>query len=161
MEAVNRKYLLLMLSLGLLGFAGTMLYQRVSPILFPETVTTLPPDPGCNLRAGPCTTKLADGGSISFSIEPRTIPALAPLALTVQLDGIDARKVEVDFSGTDMFMGFNRIALHRQSQRRYVGQGALSVCVRNAMEWEAKVLVETATGSVSAPYRFIVIKPEL
>lgn len=132
---------------------------RSWPLLFPETITDAQVDPDCNLRAGPCVTELMSGGRVSFGIEPRSIPALEPLQLSVQLDGINAQSVSVDFSGTDMNMGFNRSKLQHQAEGKYTGQGTLSVCVRSAMEWEASVLIETGDGILSVPYRFIVVKP--
>jgi hypothetical protein len=58
-----------------------------------------------------------------------------------------------------MNMGFNRPTLQEQTPGHYSGEGRLPVCVRDAMEWEARVLIETDDGLVSAPYRFITVKP--
>ena len=147
------------LAVGVFFAFAAFALVRSWPLLFPETIIAAQPDPNCNLRAGPCTTRLDDGASVRFGIEPRTIPALKPLQLVVELEGVDARKVEVDFSGADMNMGFNRVTLQQQSVGRYTAPGMLSVCVRAAMEWEARVMIETADGILSVPFRFIVIKP--
>lgn len=138
-------------------------YLLVPTLLAPgseaEKVIELPHNPNCNLRKGPCVSELPGGGRVSFAIAPRHIPPLEPLQLAVDLEGIAARKVEVDFSGTDMFMGFNRVSLQEGPAGRFVGEGTLSVCVRRAMEWQASVLIETDEGVLSVPFRFIVIKP--
>ena len=147
------------IAIGLFCAFAAFALVRSWPLLFPETLTAMPPDPDCNLRAGPCVTQLADDARVSFGIEPRIIPALEPLQLSVSLSGIEARKVEVDFSGADMNMGFNRVVLAEQSPGHYTGQGTLSVCVRAVMEWEASVLIDTGNGILSVPYRFIVVKP--
>ena len=47
----------------------------------------------------------------------------------------------------------------KSDEGRYSADGILPVCVRNAMEWEAKVLVRTDEGLVAAPFRFITVKP--
>lgn len=122
-------------------------------------VIAVKPDPACNLRAGPCISRLPGGGSVKFAIQPHTIPALEPLQLFVSLDGIAAKHVEVDLSGTDMFMGNNRSSLQRQSGSEYAGESIIPVCTRRAMEWEATVLVDTGKNSYSVPYRFIVTNP--
>lgn len=129
------------------------------PILFPEVLLSAELDPDCDLRAGPCVSPLPDGGSVSLAIEPRSIPVVKPLQFHVQVDGLEVKRVEIDFSGVDMNMGFNRPALEKKTLGVYVGKGMLPVCVRDAMEWEAKVLLHTDQGLVSAPYRFITVKP--
>jgi hypothetical protein len=116
-------------------------------------------DPSCDLRAGPCTSTLPGGASVTFSIEPRSIPVVRPLQFEVDLQGLEAKGVQIDFSGVDMNMGFNRPTLQEQAPGHYTGEGRLPVCVRDAMEWEARVLIETDDGLVSAPYRFITVKP--
>jgi len=143
----------------LLAVSAVAVY-KAWPLLFPKVHTAAALDPGCDLRAGPCTSPLPGGASVTFSIEPRAIPVMQPLRLEVDLVGLDAERVQIDFSGVDMNMGFNRPTL--QQDRRaghYSGEGRLPVCVRDAMEWEARVLIQTDEGLVSAPYRFITVKP--
>ncbi len=129
------------------------------PLLFPEIHLVAPLNSDCDLRAGPCVSPLPDGASVSFAIEPRSIPVVRTLQFQVQVEGLDVKRVEIDFSGVDMNMGFNRPALEKQQEGRFAGKGMLPVCVRDAMEWEAKVLLHTDQGLVSAPYRFITVKP--
>jgi len=131
---------------------------KVQPLLNPELISVAPLDEHCDLRAGPCTSTLADGSVISLGITPDDIPLVKPLALTVKVDGVEAKTVEVDFVGLGMDMGFNRPKLLSDGDGSYSGTGMLPVCIRNAMEWEAKVLVTTDKGIVAAPYRFITTK---
>ena len=118
-----------------------------------------PLDSSCDLRAGPCTSPLPGGGSITFSLSPRSIPVMQPLLLEVVVDGIEANGAEVDFQGVDMNMGFNRPRLSAAGGGRFSGQGLLPVCVRDAMEWEARVLIESELGLLAAPFRFVTVKP--
>ncbi|OOZ37649.1 hypothetical protein [Solemya velesiana gill symbiont] len=150
----------LRLIVGVLFLAlGGVAVFKAWPLLFPKAAVTAPVDPACDLRAGPCTTKMPGGGKVSFGIEPRTIPLVKPLDLKVTLEGIDASAVEIDFSGVDMNMGFNRPKLSKASKGEFAGGGTLPVCVREAMEWEAKVMLHTDRGLVTAPYRFVTVKP--
>ncbi len=145
---------------GLLLVAGSAVaIYKAWPVLFPKVHIAAPLDPTCDLRAGPCTSALPAGASVTFSIEPRSIPVVRPLQLQVKLVGLEAQGVQIDFSGVDMNMGFNRPSLQVQGEGRYTGEGRLPVCVRDAMEWEARVLVQTDAGLLSAPYRFITVKP--
>jgi hypothetical protein len=129
------------------------------PILFPKATLKAAVDPDCDLRAGACMTQLKGGGRVTFSIEPRDIPAVKPLALRVELSDIQANSITVDFSGVDMNMGFNRTQLSRQGDGVFSGKGMLPVCVWDAMEWEAQVLIEGQQGLISVPYRFITVRP--
>ena len=129
------------------------------PLFFPKELVRAPLDASCDLRAGPCLSPLPDGGSVSLSVEPRSIPVVQPLRFEVRVDGLEVNRVEIDFSGVDMNMGFNRPALEKQQGGLFTGNGMLPVCVRDAMEWEAKVLMHTERGLISAPYRFITVKP--
>jgi hypothetical protein len=140
------------------ALVGTAFY-KVWPLLFPQPARLAPLDPACDLRAGPCVGRLPGGGTITFGVQPTAIPMMEPLTLDVSLEGILAQRVEVDFVGVEMNMGFNRPALEAAGGGRYQGQGMLPVCVRDAMEWEARVLAHTDQGLVMAPFRFITVKP--
>lgn len=145
--------------LALIFFMAAALVYKAWPLLFPEMQLVAKPDPKCDLRAGPCVTRLARGGEVSFGIEPRHIPMLEPLQLSVQVKGMEVSSVEVDFEGQEMYMGFNRPKLSAQGNGRFVGQTRIPVCVRDAMEWEAKVLLGTGRGILAVPFRFITLKP--
>ncbi|MES9860811.1 MAG: hypothetical protein ABW157_08095 [Candidatus Thiodiazotropha sp. LLP2] len=129
------------------------------PMLFPEISQSAVVDPQCDLRQGPCISSINTDVQISFSIQPQEIPLVKPLKLHVQVKGVNAHKVEVDFVGVDMNMGFNRVVLQQYEAGLYEGDGMIPVCVRDSMEWEAKVLITTDQGLLSAPYRFITVRP--
>lgn len=146
---------LVWLSVGAIaiGMIAYSLY-RVWPILFPQVVAIAPLVPSCDLRQGPCTGSLPEGGKVRFEIEPRSLPVLQPLALSVRIEGLGARAVEVDFAGTDMNMGYNRVQLEAGGSDHWQGQVTLPICVRNRMNWEAKVLLTTDLGLMAVPFRF-------
>ncbi len=131
---------------------------KVWPMLHPDVSLLAPLDPNCDLRAGPCTSSLPGGGEVSFSIAPEEIPLVQPLTLKVEVSGIAAQSAEIDFVGIGMEMGFNRPKLKALGGGSFSGEGMLPVCIREAMEWEARVLLNTPDGLVAAPYRFITIK---
>jgi hypothetical protein len=141
--------------LGLL-FAAlvAMAVYKAWPLLHPEVLATAPLDAACDLRSGPCTARFPGGMEVRFTIEPRTLAPLTPLRIAADLAGVDARSVEVDFAGTDMNMGYNRVPLTETQKGRFEGEGMLPVCVRARMGWEAKVLLHTPDGILAAPFRF-------
>lgn len=146
--------------LAAIALAGVLLsLYSVWPTLFPAVVAVAPLVPDCDLREADCTAVLPGGGKVRFAIDPRSIPVLKPLDLTVHVDGIQTRRVSVDFAGTDMNMGYNRVALESRGTGQWKGQASLPVCVRSRMTWEARVLLETDIGIMAAPFRFDTFTP--
>lgn len=141
-----------------LGAMGAVAYG-VWPLLFPEVMETAALDEDCDLRAGPCASQLPGGGSVSFQIQPASIPVMQPLQLEVMLEGAEASAVELDFRGVDMNMGLNRARLDAQADGRFRGEGILPVCMSQRMLWEARVLLKTDRGMVAAPFRFWTVRP--
>jgi hypothetical protein len=152
------KWIWLLAGVLFVALGGVAAY-KVWPLLNPQVAVQAPLDPDCDLRAGPCISILPGGGRVSFGIRPLSIPVVEPLELEIRVEGVDAASAEVDFSGVDMNMGFNRPKLESRGGGVFSGDGMLPVCVRDAMEWEAKVLLRTPDGLVAAPYRFITVKP--
>lgn len=126
----------------------------LSPLLLPKADVQARPDPACDLQRQACTTPLADGGQIELSILPRPIPILTPLKVEVAIGGAKARKVEIDFAGETMNMGYNRVELNSTDGSRFVGEASLPVCVSGGMNWVATVLIETERQRIAVPYRF-------
>lgn len=114
--------------------------------------TTLPRST-CDPSVHECTAALPQVGRVSLSIEPRPIRALETLSLTVKVAGIKASRVEVDFDGADMSMGYNRPVLEGCGES-FSGRTVLPVCVTGPMTWKATVLVTTEHGRFAIPFHF-------
>jgi hypothetical protein len=124
----------------------------------PPDIHQLPHDSSCDLRAGGCETMLPDGSRVSFSIEPKTIPMLKPLQLKVIVRGYQVEGVRVDIRGVEMNMGNNQVTLNSVDKGIYTGEVSLSVCIRDVMEWEARVLLINRNKVFEVPFRFITEK---
>jgi hypothetical protein len=133
-----------------IGVAGYLL----SPQLLPKSDVSVTPEEGCDLNLRTCSATLPDGGRIEFSISPRPVPFLSPLKLEASVTGVQVRKVEVDFSGATMNMGFNRGALTTSGPGQFVGESSLAVCVTGRMTWIATVIVETDQQRIAVPFKF-------
>jgi hypothetical protein len=144
----------------IMAVSAVALY-KVKPILFPDVAIVAPVDPACDLHSAPCTTRLADGQSVSLSITPKHIPLVKPLKFHVEIAGLQSENVDINFVGVDMNMGFNRFKLQRDGTNSYIGDGMLPVCVRDSMLWEAQVLIQSEKGLISVPYRFATVRPGL
>ncbi len=123
----------------------------------PPQAQRLPLD-DCDLNQGPCSRKLPGGGRLTFEIQPRPVPVVEPLRLLVQVEGVKPRKVEVDFAGVSMNMGYNRPRLERVGPGKWRGEGMLSVCIRDRMDWEAQVLLHLPDKVLAVPFRFDTLK---
>lgn len=151
---------------ALLGIAVLgVLAHKAWPLLHPVAAERAPLSPGCDLRERPCTVRFSAGGAVTLDIKPRGIPAVHPLAIDVELADLpQPERVELDFTGVDMDMGFNRSVLTPMSATndgvgRYRGEAMLPVCVRARMTWEVQVLLHFADGLWSAPFRFDSLRP--
>ena len=139
----------ILIAVIVLGAAGYWL----APLLLPKTDVVLPLS-ACNLNAGPCTIELPSGGTVEVAIDPRPIPALKTLRLLAIEKGAKVDKIEIDFAGVDMKMGYNRPLLENLGEGRFAGQGNLPVCISGKMPWEATVLIESGRTVIAAPFRF-------
>lgn len=149
--------LLLIPAVLVIAVVGVVAY-KVWPILNPTIVATATATSPCDLHQGPCTRQFEDGHTVRFSIQPNPIKVMELLTLEVVTSYESPWSVEVDFSGVDMNMGFNRPALKAVGEGRYRGETMLPTCIRGRMIWEADVLIRTAEGYRSAPFRFTTVR---
>ena len=150
---IGRTHWLNLALLGaLLGLA--LLGQRFSPLLLPKADVTGLAEAGCDLQQRACPASLPGGGRLELSITPRPIPFLQALRVEVSVSGITPNKVEVDFAGANMNMGYNRSELAATGAGRHTGETSLPVCVSGGMTWVATVIVETDRQRIAVPYHF-------
>ena len=109
-------------------------------------VTWFPPAASCNLHTAPCSATLGD------------IDALEVLPLEVEVDGVTATQVDVDFVGRDMDLGLHRFALSAGAPGHFQGQGQVGICTQTVMPWRARVILDTAEGKVGSWFDFGVIR---
>jgi hypothetical protein len=132
-------------------------YQLKSKALLLPTLT-IAIDPSCNLRTAMCTSVLPKGAKVSFAITPKEIPLLQPLTLEVIIKGIKVVKVEVDIAGLNMDMGYNRTTLSAKTKNHFKGNTTIPICIRNKMDWQASVLLQTNQGLINVPFHFQTLK---
>jgi hypothetical protein len=127
---------------------------KLSPMLLPKADVTVQPDPVCNLQREACSVKLPSGGNVTLAMGTRPVPLVKPFEVEVTTSGLSPARVEVDFAGTDMNMGYNRPQLTARGAGNYVAEATLPVCVTGSMDWQATVLIETGGERLAIPYRF-------
>jgi len=116
-------------------------------------LATLP----CELHQVGCSAHLGEGRSISLQVDsPGGIRALETLPLAVEVAGVSANAVSVDFVGRDMDMGLHRYPLRQQDNGRFEGVGQVPICTESVMHWQAEVVVETPQGRLGSRFDFTV-----
>ncbi|MEA3641263.1 MAG: hypothetical protein VBE63_15165 [Lamprobacter sp.] len=156
---------LLALLWGMVAVLGvaivTVVLVKTWPLLHPVVNERAPLSPDCDLLTQACSVWFATGAEVELDIQPRGIPAVHPLALRVSLKGLPTpERVEVDFAGVEMAMGFNRADLSWDLESAaWTGKGMLPVCVRDRMTWEARVLLHYPDRLLAAPFRFVSLRP--
>lgn len=150
---VNKKFLIDLIGLELIALVVVVGY-KLSPMLLPKADITVTPDIACDLQQQPCSVALPEGGVVELSMGTRPVPMVKPFEVQVAVHGLVPDRVEVDFAGVDMNMGFNRPQLAARGEGQYAGEATLPVCITGGMDWQATVLLETGSQRIAIPYRF-------
>ncbi len=128
---------------------------KMWPSWFPPRLAVASPPRDCNLHRESCRAGFPDGAWVELSITPRPVEPLKPLTLRVRVEGIRPEQVEVDFSGVEMYMGYNRASLRPgEGSGEFVGRAVLPVCTWSRMTWRAEVLLRAPQGVHVAPFEF-------
>jgi hypothetical protein len=122
--------------------------------LVPRGPTLLALDETCSISSETCAMPLPGGGRIEFALGPRPVRLLSPLKLEISVFGSHARALEVDFTGVNSPMAFNRAYLIPSGNGVYGAQTALPVCATGRMVWQATILLENGKRRMLAPFRF-------
>ncbi len=146
--AVNRRGAALLAML----LVGALVAVLPWPAWLPPGPYILSPEPGCDLHQGACRAAAAGDAAITLRIAPLSIPLLDELQLEVRLEGIEARRVEVQFRGIDVDMGLLRYPLQAAGRDVFQGPAWLSVCSQRRMTWEALVVADG--GRYKASFQF-------
>ncbi|MDP3483540.1 MAG: hypothetical protein Q8S05_09565 [Sulfuricella sp.] len=150
----DRGTCLLCAIVGMLAAAMTLAVLAKMLFLAPAGPTVLPLDETCSLSRETCSVRLPDGGTLKFSIGPRPVPLLQTLTLEIHIEGSNIRPVEVDFSGVDVPMAFNRAYPAPAPGGVYTAQTMLPLCASGRMVWQASVLLEKGDSRLLVPFRF-------
>ncbi len=161
----KRTLFMAILSVVLIGVLLSLAYYKNQQAKFQQVLLWLTVDQSCDLQKSDCTLKWLEG-EVTLSITPRPIPLVKPIQIVVQLKSRSASEPEtnkiqgvtVDFKGTTMNMGPNNVKLTKSAPNVWTGSGMLPVCIRNQMEWQADVYLQTEQGIIIAPFIFLTRK---
>ncbi|WP_321275841.1 hypothetical protein [Thiomicrorhabdus indica] len=114
--------------------------------------TLWPMDKTCNLHKESCTAKY-EGAEATLKVSPHPIPIARPLGIEVALNGLNPTSVQLDISGINMYMGYNRVPLKSSKPNHWVGTSMLAFCTAEKMEWQITLMLKMADGKeVQIPY---------
>lgn len=99
----------------------------------------------CDLHQQACVAK-HENSSAKLDISPKPLAIAKPLAVKVELENIEAEKLELDISGINMYMGYNRVSLQPQGAGKFSGQTMMAFCTNEVMEWQFTLIAHQADG---------------
>ena len=109
-------------------------------------------DENCDLHHQTCTAE-SGNAQVSLKISPHPIPIARPLGIEVQTENLQIKKMELDISGLNMYMGYNRVELKSTKPDRFVGTSMLAFCTNEKMLWQVTLMIHLADGSqIQIPY---------
>lgn len=152
--AVHRSQKTNLLFLGIAGLvlAFAMLGMQGCGSQQADNVTLWEMDKNCDLHTQACTAN-HNGASATLKVSPHPIPIARPLGIEVDLKGLNPSQVQLDISGINMYMGYNRVPLKSAKPNRWVGTSMLAFCTAETMQWQITLMLTMPDGSeVQIPY---------
>ncbi len=119
----------------------------------PEKTTVWPTISHCDLHHQECITTY-ENQTVQLKISPNPIPIARPLGIELSLKNFNESKVELDISGANMYMGYNRVNLIQDGPKgRYIGTSMLAFCSAQKMTWKITLIIHLKDGSqIQIPY---------
>lgn len=111
----------------------------------PENITQWPLMKECDLHHQTCVATVGDA-QVSLKISPHPIPIAKPLGIEVSLKNLAAHKIELDISGVNMYMGYNRVTLTSTKPDYFVGTSMLAFCTTQKMQWQITLMIHLPEG---------------
>ncbi|UTW13588.1 hypothetical protein [Marinobacterium rhizophilum] len=143
---------LLMLLLAACLLASALLLPRLLASSQPPDLIT---EPGCDLSAGPCSSRAAEQ-SMTLALSSGPAQAGSTVQFSLQLKAVPAQAVWLQLEGRDMYMGINRIPLEKSADSPGLWHGTteLAICTTELMQWQVRVEATAAATPITALFEF-------
>lgn len=138
-----------------LGYVAAIAWSKLNP----PPAFNAQMDPDCNLRMTACTADFGNGKIIRLDMEPKTLPPMEPVRISVETIGIDPDHLTVEFTGVDMNMGLVKADMLDVGGGDFAGDAIIPICVRRRMTWQALVKARGDEGLFGASFTFDVVSP--
>jgi len=110
-------------------------------------------NPACRLNERACVMK-TPLGVVLLQIQPRPIPVMKPLQISLTTDVAQIKSIKAEISGLNMEMGKLPFNLPKASAQEYKGNAMLPICTESRMHWLFKIQIETQDGLINIPFQF-------
>jgi len=108
----------------------------------------------CDLHNSSCVIKIQDGTSFELSVEPKTIPLMAPLEFAIKSNNPNLEELYLNIYATNMFMGDFKLPIKNLGNGNYKAIGTLPTCPVGDMQWNADIRVEKLDKIIGARFQF-------
>ncbi|BBP46930.1 hypothetical protein THMIRHAS_23030 [Thiosulfatimonas sediminis] len=105
----------------------------------------------CNLHQGACSIE-HQGAKVTLQINPQPIPIARPLGVQLTLENLNPSEVQLDISGINMYMGYNRISLTSTKPNHWVGTSMLAFCTAEKMQWQLTLMLTQNGEEIQIPF---------
>ena len=117
-----------------------------------EQIVQWQTDKSCDLHQQGCRATSGDA-AVTLKISPHPIPIARPLGIEVEIENLAVQKMELDISGVNMYMGYNRVELKSTNPNRFVGTSMLAFCTTQKMIWQITLMIHQPDGTqIQVPY---------
>ena len=141
----------------LLSLFVTMLLLQGCSDSSDSNITQWPISKTCDLHKASCETQMGDA-MVSLKISPHPIPIARPLGIEVHVKNLDVQSMELDISGINMYMGYNRVELTKINANRFVGTSMLAFCTNQKMDWQVTLMIHQKDGKqIQIPYSLVTV----
>ncbi|MBN2646641.1 MAG: hypothetical protein JXR44_02525 [Thiotrichales bacterium] len=117
----------------------------------PAPVEQWPLVDNCNLHQGPCSSEY-QGAKVTLRMDPQPIPIARPLGVQVDLEQLNPHQMQLDISGINMYMGYNRVTLTSTKPHHWVGTSMLAFCTAETMQWQLTLMLEENGKQIQIPF---------
>ena len=119
------------------------------------------PSVSCDFTQGACVNQFnLDGQTIhiTLNLSPGELPIAKPLTVEANVNGYPFQSAEIDISGINMYMGYNRQPLKKISVGTLTGETLLAFCTEQKMTWKATLILHQKKQSLEVPFEFKTVR---
>lgn len=139
------RFTILIMAFSIFGLTGCDKHPQ-------DAISSWPLVENCDLHKQACESKMGDA-VVNLKISPHPIPIAKPLGIELQIQNLKPKKVELDISGINMYMGYNRVTLLETKPGEFVGTSMLAFCTNQKMDWQITLMIHLEDGSqIQVPY---------
>ena len=109
----------------------------------------------CSIMQDTCHVNINDSSSVSFDVNPKGLPPTKTATAIVQLNKIQASKIEVLFTSTELGYSSPKINLNKINDKTFNGSIYLSLCALQKVNWIAYLTIYTDANTWKIAFPFV------